>query len=75
MFYVYHGYVTPDNYDSTYSPTYKFSEFKTEQEVIEFKQAFEAEIPDECMNPIFRVISGKELKVEPVEIVTTWKLS
>lgn len=32
MFYVYHGYVSPDNYDSTYTPTYKLSEFQTEQE-------------------------------------------
>ena len=75
MFYVYHGYVSPDNYDSTYTPTYQLSEFETEQEVIEFKEQFEAELHDECTNPIFRIISGKELSMEPVEKVTTWKLS
>lgn len=75
MYYVYHGYVSPDNYDSTNTPTYQLSEFQTEQEVIEFKEEFEADLHDECMNPIFRVISGKELSLEPVEKVTSWKLS
>lgn len=75
MFYVYHGYVSPDNYDSTDYPTYKLSSFSSEEEVIEFKEQFEAELHDECTNPIFRIISGKELSMEPVEKVTTWKLS
>lgn len=75
MFYVYHGFVSPDNYDSTNSPTYELSEFQTEQEVIQFKEEFEAQLHDECMNPIFRIFSGKELSLEPVEKITTWKLS
>lgn len=75
MFYVYHGYVSPDNYDSSNSPTYELSSFKSEQEVLEFKEEFDAEINDECSNIIFRIISGKELSIEPVEKVTTWKLS
>lgn len=75
MFYVYHGYVSPDNYDSTERPTYQLSSFNTEQEVVEFKEEFEAELHDECMNPIFRVISGREMSLKPVETVTSWKLS
>lgn len=75
MFYVYHGYVSPDNYDSSYSPTYKLSSFSSEEDVIKFKEQFEAELNDECTNPVFRIISGKELSLEPVEKVTTWKLS
>lgn len=39
------------------------------------KEEFEAELHDECMNPIFRIILGKELNITPVEKVTTWKLS
>lgn len=75
MFYVYHGYVSPDNYDSSERPTYQLSSFKTEQEVVKFKEEFEADLHDDCKKPIFRIISGKELQMEPVEKVTTWKLS
>jgi len=75
MFYVYHGYVSPDNYDSSESPTYELSEFDTEQEVLDFKEEFDNEIHDECSNVIFRVISGKELSFKPVKTVTSWKLS
>lgn len=75
MFFVYHGYVSPDNYDSTERPTYQLISFNTEQEVVEFKEEFEAELHDECSNVIFRVISGSELSLRPVEKVTTWKLS
>jgi hypothetical protein len=75
MFYVYHGYVSPDNYDSSERPTYQLSSFHTEDEVIAFKEEFEAELHDECMKPIFRVITGREMSLKPVETVTTWKLS
>jgi hypothetical protein len=75
MFYVYHGYVSPDNYDSSTSPTYKLSKFATEEAVIKFKSEFDQDIHAECTNVVFRVISGKEMSLEPVETVTTWKLS
>lgn len=75
MFYVYHGYVSPDNYDSSERPTYQLSAFHTEDDLISFKEEFEANLHDECMKPIFRIISGKEVSLEPVEKVTTWKLS
>lgn len=75
MFYVYHGYVSPDNYDSSNSPTYELSEFATAKEVIDFKTEFDENIHNDCSNVIFRVISGKEMSLEPVETVTTWKLS
>lgn len=75
MFYVYHGYVSPDNYDASNGPTYVLDEFSTEEEVIAFKEEFDSNLNDETSNVIFRVIKGKELSVEPVEKVTTWKLS
>jgi hypothetical protein len=75
MFYVYYGYVSPDNCDTSDGPTYLLEEFNTEEEVIAFKEEFEENLNDETSHVIFRVIKGKELSVEPVEKVTTWKLS
>lgn len=75
MFYVYSGYVSPDNYDSSEEPTYKFDSFKTEEELIKFKMEFEENLNNDCYNVEFRIIEGKELSLTPVEKVTSWKIT
>lgn len=75
MFYVYSGYVSPDNYDSSEGPTYQLNSFKTEEELINFKMEFEENLNNDCYNVEFRIIEGKELSLTPVEKVTSWKLS
>lgn len=75
MFYVYSGYVSPDNYDSSEGPTYKIDSFNTEEELIKFKIEFEEELNNDCSNVIFRIIDGKEISLTPVEKVTNWKIS
>lgn len=72
MFYVYHGYTSPDNYDSSEAPTYKLSEFSSKQEVSEFKKKFDEELNNDCGNVEFRIIEGKELSMKPKEVVTEW---
>lgn len=74
MFYIYHGYVSPDNYDSSESPVYELTEKNTEQEVIEHYKEFLSEIYDECSNVIYRVIKGTELQLRPVEKITDYKM-
>lgn len=75
MFYVYSGYVSPDNCDSSEEPTHKFNYFRTEEELIKFKMEFEKSLNDDCIHVVFRIIEGKELTLTPVEKVTTWKLT
>lgn len=74
MFFVYFGYVSPDNYDSSEEPTYKLIALDSEEKVLKLKKEFEENIHDECGNVIFRVIKGSELSLKPVKIVTEWKL-
>ena len=75
MFYVYHGYVGPDHYDSSEGPTHELTECETEQDVLDFKADFDIINTDECNHVIFRVIEGKERELEPKERVTEWRLA
>ena len=74
MFFVYHGYVSPDHYDSSEGPTYKMESFKSEAEVLAFKKEFDELITSDCDHFILIVFSGKELELVPVKTVTEWSL-
>jgi len=74
MYYVYYGYVSPDNYDSSNGPTYEIKEIESKAGVIEFKKEFDEEMHDECANIIFRVFKGRECHLEPIEVVKDYKL-
>lgn len=74
MYYVYHGYVSPDNYDASEGPIFKLTECETEGDVLKLKEQFEQEIHAGCAHVIFRVFKGKELELEAEEKVTVWKL-
>jgi hypothetical protein len=72
MFFVYHGYCGPDNYDASEGPTYKITECKTTTDVARLKRDFDENIHDECSNVIFRVFEGVERRKKFVETVTDW---
>lgn len=74
MFYVYSGYIGPDNYDQSSGPTYKLLKFKTAEEVIKFKKEFDEQLDEYCGHVLFTVIEGEERKVEPIKVVTEWTL-
>jgi len=75
MYYVYYGYVGPDNYDASNDPIYRLRICHTQKEVLDLKEEFEKELPKESSNPIFRVIEGIELELTPEETVTVWRLT
>lgn len=74
MFYVYYGYVSPDNCDSSENLTHKIREFRSSEEVIAFKQEFEEELPRECSHVAFRVFEGRERPLLPKQVVQTYEL-
>jgi len=75
MFYIYYGYVSPDNFDASEGPTYCIKEFRTVDEVLAFKKEFEEEyLHDDCSNIIFRVFDGRERTLSPEKVVTKYKL-
>ena len=74
MWYIYSGYVSPDNYDSSEMPCYTIEEFKTEDEVLDFKMEFDEGIDKECSHIIFRIFKGEEKKLEPVEVITKYNI-
>ena len=74
MFYVYSGYVSPDNCKSSSGPTYTLAEFRTADEVAAAKAEFEANLHSECIHAIFRVIEGRERSMKPVSVVQAWSL-
>ena len=74
MFYVYCGYVSPDNYDASEVPTYIMREFKTAAEVIVFKKEFDDCLHDECSNIIFRVFEGRERNISVKEVAVAYQL-
>lgn len=49
--------------------------FDTEQEGLDLKKKFDENIHEDCRNVIFRIISGQELELQPLETLITWKLS
>jgi hypothetical protein len=75
MFFVYHGYVNSDNYDSEGGPIHTLTECKTEEDVCDLKADFDLNTHEECSHVIFRVIEGKERELEPKERVTSWRLA
>lgn len=72
MFYVYHGYVSPDNYDCSNGPIYKISEFQFEHEVLTFRKQFDEDILSDCANVIFRVFEGGERKIMENKVVVSY---
>lgn len=75
MYFIYHGYVSPDNYDSSEHPTYQLTVKQTESEVIAHHKEFLENLHDECCNEIYRVIKGDELLLKPMQTVTDYKLT
>ena len=75
MYYVYHGYVNSDNYDSSEGPIHELTECKDEQAVLDLKEDFDLNAHEESSHIIFRVIEGKERQLEPKEKVTSWRLT
>ena len=73
MYYVYSGYVSPDQYTAEDGPLYDIKEFRHSEDVLKFRLAFEDDIHDECSNVIFRVIEGRELSLTTKEIVTEYQ--
>lgn len=75
MFFVYYGYVGPDNYDASEGPIYKLTACATEQEVIELKKELDAEFdPSTDSNVIFKVIEGEERTLKPEQVIVDYKL-
>jgi len=62
-FYVYHGYCSPDNYDSSEGPTYGIKEAGSIEEVDAFRLEFFENIHDECFNVLFRIFKGQEVSL------------
>lgn len=76
MYFVYSGYVSPDNCDASYGPTYTLTEYKTAAEVIEAKKAFHDSLNNECEYAIFRVIEGVEKTLlKNKKVVFDWELT
>ena len=74
MYFVYYGYVDPDNYDASNGPVYKLVMCVTTKEVLELKERHEQGLDSESSNPIFRVIEGVERNVVKKETVVSWKI-
>lgn len=77
QFFVYSGYVGPDNYDcSEYGPIFTINEFSSKEAVLDFKKEFDEETADndECSNVIFRVFEGIERKIKPLQRVIEYDI-
>ena len=75
MFYVYSGYVSPDNDDSSEGPTYSMKEFISKEEVVAARKEFQESICDDCSYVIFRVFEGIERRLVPKNVVETYGFS
>ena len=75
MFYVYHGYVSPDNYDASESPCYELTKIENDTELDRFKREFEEKLSNDATNIEFIVVEGVERKLVPKETVTHWILA
>jgi len=74
-YFVYHGGVTPDNYDASEGRgPYRLDVCETENEVLDLRKEHEDSLDRETSHPIFRVFLGDELTMLPEQKVTTWKL-
>lgn len=75
MFFVYYGYVGPDNYDASEGPIYKLAKCETEEEVIDLKKGFDSIVNEgNVSNPIFRVFEGEELELVPKKVVVDYTI-
>ena len=74
-FFVVCGYCSPDNYTSNDGPVLELLEFDTTKEVEACYKQFKEETRGEASDLVFRIIEGRERKIEPVEKVTEYKLS
>ena len=75
MFFVYSGYVSPNNCDlSNDGPCYTLSQFKTSKGVIQFKKEFEEGVDGDCCNVIFRIFKGLEMDLKPIKHEVDWEL-
>ena len=73
-FFVYHGYVTPDNCDASEGDgPYRLDVCTTEAQVLKLRAEHE-DRSDEASGPVFRVIEGEEIAMKPMKTVETWKL-
>lgn len=72
MFYVIHGYCSPDRYTSKDGPVLEVKEFRTEDEVVVFYKSFAEGLGAYAVT--FRVIDGRERKMVPVTRVTEYRL-
>ncbi len=75
MYFVYEGYVSSDNCDTSYGPTYTLTAYNTVADVIEAKKEFENRLHKECQYAIFRVIEGVEKNMTPKEKIVEWELT
>lgn len=75
-FFVFYGVKTPDNCDASEGMgPYDLVECRDEQAVIDLRKEHEESLESECAGePIFRVILGDEVEMEPIKKVTTWRL-
>ena len=70
QYFVYSGFVGPDNYDCSEGPIYTVNEFVSKEDVLSYLQEFnEATDNVECSNLIFRVFEGVERKIQPTKKV------
>lgn len=75
MFFIYYGYVSPDNYDASEDPIYLIKECSSAEEVLAFRKEFDEDyLHDECSNIIFRVFEGKERFLQPKKVIETYEL-
>ena len=76
VYFVYSGYVTPDDYDASEGPIYTLNKFFTEEQVLAFRKEFEEETcdPEYAGNVIFTVIEGVERTIKPKEKVVSFEL-
>lgn len=69
---VYYGTVNCDNHDRY--PTHRITTFETAEQVEKFYAEFQEQIRDDDDEIIFRVFKGEEMRLTPVETITTYKL-
>ena len=75
MFFVYYGYVGPDNYDASEGPIYKLTKCDTKEEVIDLRKGFDSMVDrEDVSNPIFRVFEGEELELIPKKVVVDYTI-
>jgi len=72
-YYVYSGYISPDNCDGE-RETHTLEVFDTPEQVLKFKKEFDQNIHEECGHIVFNVIEGREVFFKAKKTVTEWEL-